>query len=285
MNKKKLTASKVFTYLVLCLWGLTTVYPFIWVILNSFRQKGLILSDSFSLPLGEAFTMDNYLTAMERSDFGNAYLNSLLISGSVTVFVVIFAGLAAYGLCRYRFPGRGLLYSMVMAGMMFPVFSTIIPVFRMQVVMGIAGTGNRWLSLLATILPQIAGNLCFAIIILMGFIQSVPIELEESAHIDGCNVFQIFFKIIVPAAKSSFATVAIFAFLWSYNDLFTQSFILRYPQERALTGLLNEISSQAGVNYGLMAASVVLVVVPVLIVYVCLQKHIIKGLTAGAVKG
>lgn len=79
--------------------------------------------------------------------------------------------------------------------------------------------------------------------------------------------------------------MAIFAFLWSYNDLFTQSFFLRYPQERAITGLLNEISSQAGVNYELMASSVVLVVVPVLIVYVCLQKHIIKGLTAGAVKG
>ena len=167
MHHKKLTPSKFVTYLVLCLWALTTVYPFIWVILNSFRKKGLILSDSFSLPLGEAFTWDNYLTAMERSDFGNAYLNSILISGSVTVFVVIIAGLAAYGLCRYRFRGRSLLYSMVLAGMMFPVFSTIIPVFRMQVVMGIAGTGNRWLSLLATILPQIAGNLCFAIIILM----------------------------------------------------------------------------------------------------------------------
>lgn len=284
-RKKKVSLSKVVTYLVLCLWAFTTIYPFLWVILNSFRQKGLILSDSFSLPLGSAFTLDNYRTAMERSDFGNAYLNSLLISGSVTIFVVIFAGLAAYGMCRYKFRGKKILYSMIMAGMMFPVFSTIIPVFRMQVVLGIAGTGNRWLSLLATVLPQIAGNLCFAIVILMGFIQSVPVELEESAYLDGCNVFQIFFRIIVPTAKSSFATVAIFAFLWSYNDLFTQSFFLRYPQERTITGLLNEISSQAGVNYGLMAASVVLVVVPVLIVYVCLQKHIIKGLTAGAIKG
>lgn len=284
-RKKKVSLSKVVTYLVLCLWAFTTIYPFLWVILNSFRQKGLILSDSFSLPLGSAFTLDNYRTAMERSDFGNAYLNSLLISGSVTIFVVIFAGLAAYGMCRYKFRGKKILYSMIMAGMMFPVFSTIIPVFRMQVVFGIAGTGNRWLSLLATVLPQIAGNLCFAIVILMGFIQSVPVELEESAYLDGCNVFQIFFRIIVPTAKSSFATVAIFAFLWSYNDLFTQSFFLRYPQERTITGLLNEISSQAGVNYGLMAASVVLVVVPVLIVYVCLQKHIIKGLTAGAIKG
>ena len=195
------------------------------------------------------------------------------------------AGLAAYGMVRYHFRLRGLLYSLVMAGMMFPVFSTIIPVFRMEAVMGIAGTGIRPLSLLAVILPQIAGNLCFAIIILMGFIQSVPIELEESAYLDGCSVYQIYFHIIIPAAKSSFATVAIFAFLWSYNDLFTQSFFLRYPQERAITGLLNEISSQAGVNYGLMAASVTLVVIPVLIVYICLQKHIIKGLTAGAIKG
>ena len=285
MNTRKISASKIVTYVVLCLWGVTTVYPFIWVILNSFRKKGLILSDSVSLPVGDAFTWENYITAWERSDFKNAYLNSFIISGTVTVAVVILAGLAAYGLVRYRFRGRGVLYGLVMAGMMFPVFSTIIPVFRLEVMLGIAGTGNRWLSLVAVILPQIAGNLCFAIIILMGFIQSVPIELEESAYLDGCNVFQIYFNIIIPAAKSSFATVAIFAFLWSYNDLFTQSFFLRYPQERAITGLLNEISSQAGVNYGLMASSVVLVVIPVLVVYVLLQKHIIKGLTAGAVKG
>ena len=285
MKLKKAPISKVVTYVVLSLWALTTIYPFIWVILNSFRQKGLIMSDSFSLPLGEAFTWDNYLTAFERADFKNAYLNSFVISGTVTVVVVILAGLAAYGMVRYQFKGKGLLYSLIMAGMMFPVFSTIIPVFRLEAVLGIAGTGNRFLSLLAVILPQIAGNLCFSIIILMGFIQSVPIDLEESAYLDGCNVFGIYFHIIIPAAKSSFATVAIFTFLWSYNDLFTQSFFLRYPQERAITGLLNEISSQAGVNYGLMAASVVLVVIPVLVVYVLLQKHIIKGLTAGAIKG
>ena len=285
MKMKRPSLSRVITYVVLCLWGLTTIYPFLWVILNSFRKKGLILSDSFFLPVGDAFTWENYLTAWERSDFKNAYLNSFVISGSVTIMVVLLAGLAAYGLVRYRFRLRELLYGLIMAGMMFPVFSTIIPVFRMEVMMGIAGSGSRWLSLLAVILPQIAGNLCFAIIVLMGFIQSVPIDLEESAYLDGCNVFQIYFHIIIPAAKSSFATVAIFAFLWSYNDLFTQSFFLRYPQERAITGLLNEISSQAGVNYGLMAASVVLVVIPVLIVYVLLQKHIVKGLTAGAVKG
>ena len=286
MMKQKWTPAKIATYVVLIFWALTTLYPFVWVILNSFREKGLIRKESFSIPLpGSGLTMGNYAKAMDRFDFGNAYLNSLLVSVAVTVAVVILAGLAAYGLVRYRFRLRGFLYSLIMAGMMFPVFSTIIPVFRMEATWGIASSGNRWLSLLAGILPQIAGNLCFAIIVLMGFIESVPIELEESAYVDGCHVFQVYFHIIMPAAKSSFATVAIFSFLWSYNDLFTQNFFLRVPREKTITLLLNEISSQAGVDYGLMAASVVLIVAPVLAVYVMLQKHIIKGLTAGAVKG
>lgn len=283
---KKITPAKAGTYVVLTFWALTTLYPFVWVVLNSFREKGLIRKDSFSIPLpGGGLTMENYAKAMDRFDFGNAYMNSLLISIVVTVAVVLIAGFAAYGMVRFRFRLRGLCRSLIMAGMMFPVFSTIIPVFRMEAAWGIASSGNRWLSLLAVILPQIAGNLCFAIIVLMGFIESVPIELEESAYMDGCHVFQVYFHIIVPAAKSSFATVAIFAFLWSYNDLFTQNFFLRVPREKTITLLLNEISSQAGVDYGLMAASVVLIVAPVLAVYVLLQKHIIKGLTAGAVKG
>ena len=283
---KKITPAKAGTYVVLTFWALTTLYPFVWVVLNSFREKGLIRKDSFSIPLpGGGLTMENYAKAMDRFDFGNAYMNSLLISIVVTVAVVLIAGFAAYGMVRFRFRLRGLCRSLIMAGMMFPVFSTIIPVFRMEAAWGIASSGNRWLSLLAVILPQIAGNLCFAIIVLMGFIESVPIELEESAYMDGCHVFQVYFHIIVPAAKSSFATVAIFAFLWSYNDLFTQNFFLRVPREKTITLLLNEISSQAGVDYGLMAASVVLIVIPVLAVYVMLQKHIIKGLTAGAVKG
>lgn len=283
---KKITPAKAGTYVVLTFWALTTLYPFVWVVLNSFREKGLIRKDSFSIPLpGGGLTMENYAKAMDRFDFGNAYMNSLLISIVVTVAVVLIAGFAAYGMVRFRFRLRGLCRSLIMAGMMFPVFSTIIPVFRMEAAWGIASSGNRWLSLLAVILPQIAGNLCFAIIVLMGFIESVPIELEESAYMDGCHVFQVYFHIIMPAAKSSFATVAIFAFLWSYNDLFTQNFFLRVPREKTITLLLNEISSQAGVDYGLMAASVMLIVAPVLAVYVLLQKHIIKGLTAGAVKG
>jgi len=283
----RFSLSQALRYLILTVWGITTVYPFIWVILNSFRQKGEIRSDSFSIPWPwtQSFTWDNYVTATERANFTTGYTNSLLISVTVTVVVVLLAGLAAYGLTRYTFRGKKALYGLIVASMMFPVFSTIIPVFRMEVVLGIASTGKRFLSLLSVIFPQIAGNLSFATIVLMGFIRSVPIDLEESAYLDGCSVYRIYTKIIIPVAKPSFATVAIFSFLWSYNDLFTQMFLLRYPHEKTITLLLNEISSQAGVNYGFMAASVVLVVMPVLLVYVFLQKNIIKGLTVGAIKG
>jgi raffinose/stachyose/melibiose transport system permease protein len=237
------------------------------------------------LALGEKFTLDNYITAFERVDIVGAYVNSLVISGTVTVLVMLFAGFAAYGLARYNFRGRRVAHSLVLAAMMFPVFSTIIPVFRMEFSWGIANTSSVPLSLLSVILPQIAGNLSFSIIILMGFLLSIPVDMEEAAYLDGCNVYQVYFKIIVPITKSAFATVAIFTFLWSYNDLFTQMYFLRYKNTFTVTRLLNEINSQAGVNYGLMAAAVVLVIVPVLLVYIFLQKNIIKGLTAGAIKG
>lgn len=273
------------TYLLLSLWALTTIYPFFWVIVNSFKRKGLIRSDSFSIPVGESFTLDNYRTAFERVDILGAYKNSLIISAVVTAAVILLAGFAAYGMARYRFKGRQALYSLIVASMMFPVFSTVIPVFRMMFGWHIVNTDSIFLSQLSVILPQIAGNLSFSILVLTGFIRGLPVDLEEAAYLEGCSVFQIFFKVIVPIVRPAFATVAIFTFLWSYNDLFTQMFFLRYRDTFTITRLLSEISSLAGVNYGLMAAAVVLVVVPVLIVYVFLQKYIIKGLTVGALKG
>ncbi len=286
-KKRRFPWSKTLTYVPLSVWALTTIYPFFWVIINSFRVKGQIRSDSFSIPWPwlSSFTLDNYRTTFERADMVTAYRNSLLLSITVTVVVVLLAGLAAYGMVRYEFKGKKLLHSLIIASMMFPVFSTIIPVFRMEAAWGIAGTTKPFLSLLATALPQIAGNLSFATVVLMGFIRSLPVDMEEAAYLDGCNVFQIYFKIIMPVARPSFATVAIFSFLWSYNDLFTQMFFLGLPKEKTITLLLNEISSQAGVNYGFMAAAVVVVVIPVVIVYILLQKNIIKGLTAGAIKG
>lgn len=284
-RKAKFSASTVLIYVILIFWALTTIYPIIWVIQNSFKGKDKILNNSFSLPIGELFTFANYKKAFNNLNIFGAYKNSIFISAMVAVFVIIFAGMAAFALVRYSFKLRGILYSLVIAGMMFPAYATIIPVYTMEVKWGIVGTSSWWLTMFSVILPQIAGNLAFAIVVLTGFIRGLPIELEEAAYMEGCNVFQIFGKVIVPLTKPSFATVAIFSFLWSYNDLFCQMFFLRRPEMRAITRLLNELTSQEGTNYGLMAAAVTLVVVPVLIVYIFLQKYIIKGMTAGAIKG
>lgn len=272
-------------YAVLIFWALTTIYPLIWVMLNSFKVKNEILANSFSLPVGELFTLANFRRAFDRVPILGAYVNSLIVSGSVTVFVMAFAGLASFALVRYHFKGREFLMSVVVASMMFPAFSTIVPVFRMEAAWGIVNSSNRWMSLFACALPQIAGNLSFAIIVLTGYIRSLPLELEEAAFMEGCGALQIFTRIVVPLAKPSFATVAIFSFLWSYNDLFTQTFFLRLQTQWAITRLLKELTAMEGTNYGLMAAAVTIVIVPVIVVYACLQKYIIKGLTAGAIKG
>ena len=285
MKKLKFSGYTILIYIILSFWALTTIYPIVWIIQNSFKAKDQILADSFSLPLGGDFTLANYNTAFERLNIFSAYRNSIVMSTTVAIVVILFAGFAAFALTRYTFKGKGALQSLIVAGMMFPVFSTIIPVFRMMNSWGMVNTDNLWLSLSSVALPQIAGNLSFAIVVLNGYIKSLPIELEEAAYLEGCNAVQIFFKVIMPLTKPSFATVAIFSFLWSYNDLFTQMFLLRLPEQRAITRLLNELTSMEGTNYGLMAAAVALVVIPVIIVYILLQKQIIKGMTAGAVKG
>lgn len=284
-KKTKNPIPKVLIYLFLVAWALTTVYPIIWVVLNSFKTKDTILSNSFVVPTGELFTMANYRRAFGNLDIFGAYKNSIFISLSVCVLVILLAGMASFGLVRYRFRARGFLNTLVIAAMMFPVFTTIIPVNQMEASWGIVNTSSWGLTMLSIILPQVAGNLCFSIVVLSGFIKGLPIDLEEAAYMEGCNVFQIYGKVIIPLTKPSFATVAIFSFLWSYNDLYTQMFFLRRPEMRAITRLLNELTSREGTDYGLMAAAVTLVVVPVLIVYVFLQKYIIKGMTDGAIKG
>lgn len=285
MKKKKFSLGMPLVYLLLIVWALTTIYPLIWVVMNSFKDKKQIVSNSLALPFGGLFTLDNYEKAINKFSIFTAYRNSLIISCTVAAVVILFAGLASYALVRYKFRGSNLMNSLVIAAMMFPVFATIIPVFRMESSWGIVNTNNLWLALLSCALPQIAGNLAFAIVVLSGYIKGLPVELEEAAYMEGCNAYQIFFKVIMPLTKPSFATVGIFSFLWSYNDLFTQTFFLRFPNHWAITRLLSEISGKQGTDYGLMAAAVSLIVVPLIVVYVCLQKYIIKGMTAGAIKG
>ncbi|MDU2290749.1 MULTISPECIES: carbohydrate ABC transporter permease [unclassified Clostridium] len=276
-SKKKINISRYIIYTILVVWAITTIFPFVWVIINSFKPSSELLTSSFSLP--KEFTLDNYKNAFDNLNILRAYGMSFFISGSVTIGVIILASMMSFALTRYNFKGKWVLDAILIASLMFPVFSTIIPVYQMMIKWELLNTP------IAVILPQIASNLSFATIVMMGFMRAIPLEIEESAYIEGANVFTVFTRIIVPISKPAISTVAIFSFLWSYNDLFVQTTMIGRRVNYPVCALLNEISSKYGTDYGLMAASVAIILVPVFIIYLLLQKNIIKGLTAGAVKG
>lgn len=276
-RKPKFSIYQLLTHGILALWAITNIFPFAWVIMNSFRTRQYILTESFRFPTSP--TLENYINAFAKIDIFRAYANSFIVSSSVSALTVLLAGLAAFGLTRYMFRGHSILMSIVYACLMITVYSTIIPVFSILLKLNLINT------LVGLILPVTAGSLAFAMVVLIAYMRGIPKDLEEAAFIDGANVFQICFRIIFPLSRPAFATVAIFSFLWSYNDLFTQLFILRQKNTWTINRLLNEISSMYGTDYGLMAASITIVVIPILVVYIFLQRHIIKGLTAGAVKG
>ena len=369
----RMTPTKALIYAALLLWAATTLFPFVWVINNSFKDSSLVVSDSFAPAFEKIYSYDqhgqiirekvmldehgremyraylknedgsvklekdvnkptlnqnsafaglmgynatlqqndatanlpaydtssgkvydetsdpvmlsptirNYVTAFTNNNVNilRGYKNSLIISGAVMVLVMLLSTMMAFGITRWKFRGREIVRSLVVAALMFPAFSTIVPVYRM-----ITGAG-LFDTLLSVIIVQTAGNLAFACTVMMGFVTALPYELEEAAFMEGCGPYNIFLRIVLPMCRPALATVAIFTFIWSYNDLFVQMVLLRSKALMPVCAILREISSQYGTDYGFMASSVAIVVIPVMVLYLFLQKNIIKGLTAGAVKG
>lgn len=260
---KKFSVVYFFIYIILIFWAITTLFPFVWVVNNSFKPSKEVVNSSFSLP--KEFTFGNYTNAFENQNILVSYKNSLIISGSVTIAVMILATMMAFAMTRYTFKGKEIINTLIISSLMFPAFSTIIPVFKMMTSIKLLNNP------LSVILPQVAGNLSFATIIMMGFLRGSPLEMEEAAYMEGANVSKVFTRIIVPLSRPALATVAIFCFLWSYNDLFTQLIMIRRRIKFPICALLNEISLKYGTDYELMASSVTLIVIPVLLVYMVLQ--------------
>lgn len=267
----------VAVHAVLAVWAVANIAPLLWVILNSFRESRHIMADSFTIPENPSF--QNYAHAVEQLNIWRAYGNSLTISVSVALLTSVIAGLAAFGISRYRLRGGTAVMALMYSCLLVPVFATIIPVFSLLLKANLINT------LPGLILPITGGSVAFGVVVVLGYMNGIDTQIEEAAFIDGANSFQVCARIVLPMCTPALATVAIFSFLWSYNDLFTQLFILRTEDMWAINRLLNSVTSRYGTDYGLMAASIVLVVVPVLVVYIFLQKHIIRALVTGAVKG
>ncbi|MEC9491039.1 MAG: carbohydrate ABC transporter permease [Halanaerobiales bacterium] len=273
----EISMTKFVIYMVLIAWASTTILPLLWVANNSFRTTTQIVNAPFSLP--DSFNLANYITAAERINILNSYKNSLIMSGTTVLLVLLFGGMAGYAMSRFKFKFRGFINKMIIVALMIPAFVTVVPVYEIFIELGIVNT------YLALILPHTASNLVFATMMLSAYMSSVSTEIEEAALLDGATRWQIFTKIFVPISRPAFATVGIFTFLWSYNDLFSALVFVPNKSVQPITVLLNQVKSQYGTDLGLQATAVIVTVIPVLLVYIVLQKHIIKGLTQGAVKG
>lgn len=273
----EISMTKFIIYMILIAWASTTILPLLWVANNSFRTTTQIVDSPFSLP--GSFNLENYVTATQRINILNSYKNSLIMSGTTVLLVLLFGGMAGYAMSRFQFKFKGFINKMIVVALMIPAFVTVVPVYEIFIELGIVNT------YLALILPHTAGNLVFATMMLAAYMSSISTEIEEAALLDGANRWQIFTKIFVPISRPAFATVGIFTFLWSYNDLFSALVFVPNKSVQPITVLLNQVKSQYGTDLGLQATAVIVTVIPVLLVYIILQKHIIKGLTQGAVKG
>lgn len=274
----KFNKSKIITHFILIAWGITTIAPIAWVIMNSFKSSSEIISSALSFP--SKINFDNFVALGKYSQINipRGFFNSLVISGSVVVLVLILGSMAAFVLGRFKFFLNGPIMILLVASMLVPQFAVIIPNIKILQFFHFNNT------FLAVIVPHTAGFLNFAIIMMAGFMKTLPIELEEAAIIDGCSIPKIFMKITLPLCTPILATTGIMIFLWSYNDLLLPLVYLT-GELRPISVLLSQISSQFTTDYGAMMAALTITIVPVIVLYIFSQKYVIKGLTAGAVKG
>jgi ABC-type glycerol-3-phosphate transport system permease component len=276
--------SRYIIFAVLAGYLVWVVYPMAWVAYSSLKTDEAISREAFSLPPLDALQTDNYTRAWSEARFGDYFLNSILVTLSSVALIVLLGAMAAYALARFYHPlGQGVFW-LFLAGLMIPVQLSIVPLFFELRTLGLLN------SKLGLILVYTANGLPFAIFILAGFFKSLPRSLYEAAVVDGCSEASAFWRVMLPLAKPGLVTVAIFQFIGIWKEYF---FAFMFTSGDAGAGVRTlplglanlSITSQYRSDYGMLFAGLVIVTVPILIVFIALQKHLVKGVTAGALKG
>ena len=260
--------------------GLATVvvgYPVLWMLLQSFKSKFELYSNVWGLP--QQLFVNNYVQAWRIARMGTYIFNSLIVSISTVAVVLVVASLAGYAFAKFRFRGREVLFYTFVFTLIVPVQVTIIPLYA--VVSGL-GLSNTYLAL---ILPYAAAGLPLSIFLLRAFFQSVPREIEEAARIDGCTEFAAFTRVVLPISGPGLATVTILQFLGAWNEFLLALIFIRNPALRTIPLGLQAFFFEYAVEWGYLFAALAMATVPVIVVYVVMQRQFIKGLTAGAVTG
>jgi ABC-type glycerol-3-phosphate transport system permease component len=276
--------STAVVYALLGAWLVIVVFPIVWVGYTSLKPDKDVFAHPFRPPAWSEVHWSNYRGAWTKAHFGDYFLNSVALTVATVVGVTLLSSMAAYALARFAFPGAKAVHFYFLAGLMIPLQLAIIPLFFQL----------RWMHLLGTrtglLLCYLAFGMPFAVFILTAFFRSLPASLHEAALIDGAGEFGAFFRVMLPLARPGMLTVAIFAFLGTWNEYFMAFMFLSgegSEQLRTLPlGLANvTIVSQYRSDWGMAFAGLVLMMAPTLLTYIVLQRYITRGMTAGAVKG
>lgn len=263
-------------YILSLILVLICVVPVLYIILGGFRTNSQITRDPAGLP--NPWNFANYATVVGSSTFWVELVNSLIVSVGTMVGVVVLALMVSFVIARYRFRFSRMLYTLFSAGMMFPITVAITPLYLLLRSLHLIN------SQLGIILPQIAFGLPQAIIILVPFLQSIPMELEEAAQLDGCSRLGFFARMVLPLSGPGVATIAILSFVASWNAYMLPLFLLNDSTKYTLPLGVQMFSSQHSVDTAQVLAFTSLSMIPALICFTIFQKKIVGGL-AGAVKG
>lgn len=278
-HKVKNGIISVFLNLVMVIFSLTCIFPLVWMLYSSLKEKRAFNADIIGLPKEPTFT--NYIRILTNSDYhlGESMMNSVRTTGLAVLFIVLFGFIVGYILARVRFKGNRLLYAMFLMGMLIPIHSLLVPIY---VVFNKAGISNKWFTLL---LPYVSFGLPLAIFLVEGYVKGIPIALEEAAAIDGSSFSRTLWTIILPICKPILVTVAIIQVFGNWNEF---SFALVLIKDVALQTVplaLTQFKGQFASDYPKQMAAMLITMSPIVILYFAFSKEIIKGMVAGAVKG
>lgn len=273
-NKHK--TSHFILNMILIVLGFITIFPFIWMFFSSFKHNPEIVSVEQNI-LPREWTFDNYVLIQERFDFMRFFFNSLFIAVAQTTLVMYMSAMCGYVLSKYKFKLRKKIFGFVLGSMMVPWTVTIIPRYFIFDAVGLLD--SYW----ALILPVIMSG--FGIFLMKQSIGSIPTEVIEAARADGAGEFFIFHKIILPMSKNALSSLAIFQFLWSWEDFLWPYLVINSTDKQLLPVGLRMFDGQYGTNYGGLFAATTISILPVIIVYIIFQRRFIKGVAASAVKG
>lgn len=274
---KKYRGGTLVTEIIMILIGLLFLVPFYFLFVNSIKTYGDLLTDSAGLPT--AFEWSNYTRAWDITKFPNVFWNSLVVTVGSNLLLALFSAMTAYQMVRRNTRFNQVLFAMFVAAMVIPFQSIMIPLVKVTATIGLNN------SLYGLIICYLGFGVPLSVFLFHGFTKSIPLEIEEAATVDGSSPYGVFFRVVFPLMKPMFVTVIILNTLWIWNDYLLPSLILTSADLRTIPIATFAFFGQYTKQWDLALPALVLGITPVIIFFLAMQKYIIEGITAGAVKG